>query len=139
MIEFRRCPSFGRVTRDAILTEPADMWIVLFVAGEAVFPCSCEVHQLERLVVAFVAGNARMLTCQRESKTGVTESLAEPIHAIVTGQTTRTVGHNVCLNERYIDLTVTVYAGCLVKCLDVGRMAVLTGEPCSIDVLRMAL
>ena len=127
------------MTGDAILTESAGVRIVLFMAGEAVFRCSCEVRQLERLVVAFVAGNARMLSGQRESKTGVTESLAKPVHTIVTGQTIRTVCHNMSLHECDIDLTVTAYAGCLGKGLDVGRMAVLTGKPCPIDVSRMAL
>ena len=127
------------MTGDAILTESAGVRIVLFMAGEAVFRRSCEVRQLERLVVAFVADNARMLSYQCESKTGVTESLAKPVHTIVTGQTIRTVGNYVSLHERDIDLTVTAYAGCLGKGLDIGRMAVLTGETCPIDVLCMAL
>ncbi len=75
MIEFRRRPSLGRMAGCAVLTELPGVWIVLFVAREAVLRRSCKVCQRQRMVMALFAGHVLMLSGQRESKTGMTEIL----------------------------------------------------------------
>lgn len=135
VIEIGRGPACDRVAGGTILPKAAAVRIALFMAGEAVFGRRCEIRQRLRVVMASVAGEASVLPGERECKTGVSERLAKTVHSIMAAKTIRTVGDKVSLNEAGIDLSMTAGACLLIEGPDVSRMAILTHECRSIDVL----
>jgi hypothetical protein len=127
------------VTGRTILAKLTGVWIILFMAADAVFRCRGEVRQRQRMGVAFITGNGLVLACQCESKNGMIESLTKAVDPIVTAKTIRAIRNNMSLHECDIDLTMTAYTGILGKRLDIGGMAILTRKTHAVDILSMAL
>ena len=99
-------PTIRIMTRGAILSEPASMFIILLMTRETILRRRLQIRNGTRIEVAFRACHISVFAIQLKCKSGMFEITAKSIHAIVTRETICPEGQDVCLGETNVHLTV---------------------------------
>jgi len=115
VIETSRLPALRGVAGCAIRPQTALMRIVDLMARETVPRSPLQSRQCMLSAVAFPAGDFRMFPCQHKSEEAVIEIIAKSINAVMTIETSIAEYDNMVDHERRVDLTMTFFAGPLIK------------------------
>jgi len=128
VVEVGGLPSLGRVTRATVCAELSLMGIVLLVAGETAFRRGGEIGQRACAGVTLGTLDGRVLPFEFEGECVMLKCFVEPVDAIVTGKTVRSVRGEVSLHERRVRLLVAGLTNGFIEGGDALRMTIRAGE-----------
>jgi len=133
VIEGGFLPIGGIVAGAAIRAKLALVSIPGAVAGITILGRRGEIGRRTRARMTLHAGRLRMSAFQLEGKTGVAESLAKTIHAVVTVETGRSISLDMRRGEDRVNLTVATVTSIGCERLDAILMTIGTSKRCARD------
>ena len=99
------------MTCGAVLPEASVVFVILLVARKTIPRRRLQICNGSRVEVTFRASCFGMFALEFENKSGMSEVIPKPVHAIVTGKAIRPKGKDMRLGEDNIHLTMTGIAG----------------------------
>jgi len=127
MVELCRSPSIGGMTVGAIQTIPTFMRLVLAMTGKTILRSILKIGERPRIEMALDADHFDMFAIQPKRKI-MLKIFPEPVHAIVTIETSIAIRDGMCQGEGRIDLTVTGLTGVGSEGGYIAMMTIIAGK-----------